>query len=37
MLLMAFFPNRAALSSHHECALAEIGTRPDMTLDFARM
>ena len=33
MVLAAWFPNEAALKSHHECALSEISTDPDMTLD----
>ena len=36
MLLAAWFPSEAALKGHHECALSQVGTRPDMTLNVAR-
>ena len=36
MMPMDWHPNGAALSSH-ECALSQIGIRPDMTLDVDRV
>ena len=33
MVLMVWFPSGTALEGHHECALSQIGTRPDMTLE----
>ena len=35
-MLAAGCSSEAALESHHECALSEVGTRPDMTLNVAR-
>ena len=32
MVLAAWFPSGAELLSHHECALSQGGTRPDMML-----
>ena len=31
------FPSWVALSSRHECALSQVSTYPDMTLDVAKM
>ena len=36
MDLPAWFPSGAALYNHHECALSQVGTHPDMTLDVAQ-
>ena len=36
MVLVDWFLSRAALQSHHECALFQVGTPPDMILDVAR-
>ena len=36
MVLVTLSPNGVALSSHCECALSQVGTRPDVTLDVAR-
>ena len=35
MVLVAWFPNEAALLGRHEYALSQVGTR-HMTLDVAR-
>ena len=37
MVLAACSSSGAALESHHECALLQVGTHPGMTIDFARM
>ena len=37
MMLAAWYPSGAALWSHHECALLQVGTNRDMTLVVARM
>ena len=31
----SWFPSGAALESRYECALSQISTHPDMTLDVA--
>ena len=36
MVLEAWSPSGAALYSHQECALSQIGTVPDMTFDVTR-
>ena len=36
MVLAGWSPSGAALYSHHECALSQIGTRPGMALYVAR-
>ena len=36
-MLTASIPSRAALLSRYECALSQVGTRPDMTLDAAKI
>ena len=36
MVPIAWCPSEAALKGRHECALSEVSTRPDMTLDVAR-
>ena len=33
MVLMAWLPSGATLHSHHECALAQVSTRPDCLFD----
>ena len=35
MVLTAWFPSGAALLGRRECALSQVGTRPDMTLAVA--
>ena len=37
MVLAAWSPSGETLYSRHECALLEVGTHPDMTLDVPRM
>ena len=37
MVLVAWSPSGAALSSHHECTLSQVSAHPDMTLDVARV
>ena len=37
MVLVAWLPSGAALYSGHECALSQVGTHLDMTLDVAGM
>ena len=32
----AWFPSGATLKGHRECALSQVGTHPDKTLDVAR-
>ena len=36
MMLAAWSPSVAALYSHHECALLQVGTHPDMAIYVAR-
>ena len=36
IILAACFPGRGALKIHHECALSQVRTRLDLTLDIAR-
>ena len=35
MVLAAWVPTGAALSSHNGCTLSQVTTRPDITLDVA--
>ena len=37
MVLSAWSPSGAVLLSHHECALLQVGTRPDMILAICRL
>ena len=37
MLLVAWFPHGAALLSHQDCVLSQLGIHRDVTLDVARM
>ena len=36
MVLAAWFPSELTLQSHHERALSQVGTHPDMTLIDAK-
>ena len=36
-ILAAWSLSGTAIYSYHECALSQVGTGPDMTLDVARM
>ena len=36
MVLSTCFPVRHLYKNRHECALSQIGTRPDTTVDVAR-
>ena len=35
MVLAVCSPSEAALGGRHECALSQVGSHPDMTLDVA--
>ena len=35
-VLVAWSPSGATLQSHHECALSQVSSHPDMTLDVVR-
>ena len=36
MVPAVWFPSGAAISSHNQCVLSQVGTRPDMTLNIVR-